>query len=67
MLHIEEAKKLTPQEIDKQIDIRKRLIREMIGHLYPSILNSEINQLIQFQKDVHNYSYIIGNYYKEIK
>ena len=33
------------QEIDVQINIRNKLISEMVGTLYPSILKSEVDKL----------------------
>jgi hypothetical protein len=43
---IEECIKLTSvEDLDKQIDLRRNLIRQMVGTLYPSILFSEIDQL----------------------
>lgn len=45
-LPIQECFKLTTvQDIEKQVDCRRALIREYVGTLYPSILFSEIDQL----------------------
>ena len=33
------------QELCKQIDIRRKLIKDMVGQLYPSILESEIDKI----------------------
>lgn len=33
------------EEALQQIDIRKKLIGEMVGNLYPSVLSKEINKL----------------------
>jgi hypothetical protein len=40
-----EFEKLNPQEIRKQIEIRDDLITEMVGWLYPRIIQSEIDTL----------------------
>ena len=46
MLNINKALKLTSEsEVVEQIDLRRRLGRQMIGQLYPSILMGEIHQL----------------------
>lgn len=46
LLEINKATLLTNEkEIYEQIDIRKKLIGDMVGNLYPSILYGEIDRL----------------------
>lgn len=42
---------LTDEEIDEEIEIRKGLINQMVGSLYPSILCGEIETLIELKDD----------------
>lgn len=45
MKPLEEAKKLEPDQILVEMQERRKLINEMVGQLYPSILAGEIEQL----------------------
>jgi hypothetical protein len=46
LLSIEQALLLkTENEIFDQIDLRRKLISEMVGRLYPNILEGEIDKL----------------------
>lgn len=45
MLSLEEARKLNPEGILKEIKERNDLMHQMLGWLYPSILQQEIEQL----------------------
>lgn len=47
------------QEIYAQVDIRNKLISEMVGRLYPTILESEIKQLF---KRLHWLRHDIGDF-----
>jgi len=42
---MDECLALTPEEIDEEVAERRRLIQQMVGQLYPSILSSEIAEL----------------------
>jgi hypothetical protein len=44
---LKDISKITIDEIDEQIDVRRKLIKDMVGNLYPDILNSEIDKLIE--------------------
>ena len=51
---IEEALKLTDQEeIECEIEIRKKLLSEMIGWLYSSILQDEIEKLKSLKRGLN--------------
>jgi len=43
-------------EIDEQVRVRLDLMKQMVGSLYPSILNNEIRALRQRQRDAKNQS-----------
>ena len=47
--------------IQQQIDVRKQLINEMIGNLYPGILVTEIAKLKNIKNKIKDYDYIIQN------
>lgn len=44
---LKDMSEINIHEIDEQIDIRRKLIKDMVGDLYPDILNSEIDKLIE--------------------
>lgn len=46
MITKEKLEQLTVEEIDKEIESRRQLVQQMVGTLYPSILNDEIEQLL---------------------
>jgi hypothetical protein len=39
------------EQIDEQIKVREKLISEMVGGLYPSILSSEIDKLRKIKNE----------------
>lgn len=41
--------KLTPEEIDVEVEERRKLIAGMVGTLYPSILSDEIADLMELR------------------
>lgn len=43
--------KIKPEQADEQIKIREKLIGEMVGNLYPRILNGEIEKLKALRDD----------------
>lgn len=47
MKTLEEAKKLRRPDLLKEIQERRALIGQMVGWLYPSVLNSEIAVLME--------------------
>lgn len=47
MKPIEEALKLDPEAILKEIRDRREVMKDLVGQLYPSILASEIERLDQ--------------------
>jgi len=49
----------TENEVFEQIDVRRKLISEMVGGLYPSILEGEIDKLY---KRVRWIRYPIGDF-----
>lgn len=59
-LSIQESLRLkTENEVFEQIDVRRKLISEMVGGLYPSILEGEIDKLY---KRVRWIRYPIGDF-----
>ncbi len=42
---------LTDEEIDIEIEVRRGLIKQMVGSLYPSILCGEIETLFELKND----------------
>lgn len=46
-----DIKDIKPEQIDEQIEIRKKLISEMVGSLYPAILWGEIDKLKKISDD----------------
>jgi hypothetical protein len=36
---------LSLEDIEKEIEVRKKLLAQMVGSLYPSLLNDEIAEL----------------------
>jgi hypothetical protein len=60
LLPIKEALLLKDeQEIFAQVDMRRKLISEMVGRLYPSILEGEIEKLFN---RIHWLRYPIGDF-----
>ena len=60
LLGIKEALLLKDeQEIFAQVDMRRKLISEMVGGLYPAILDSEIEKLFN---RIHWLRYPIGDF-----
>lgn len=51
MRNKKEFNNLTDEEINEEITIRKELIGQMVGSLYPSILCGEIETLLEYKKD----------------
>ncbi len=51
---ISDINKIKPEDADEQIKIREKLLTEMVGNLYPSILNSEIEKLKSIRDDFLN-------------
>jgi len=56
LIKIEEALKLPIEGINKQIEVRKHLINQMVGTLYPSILWDEIEKLEDCLEELKNES-----------
>lgn len=55
MRNIEEALKLTSlMELKKEIEIRKELLRVMVGQLYPPILSSELVRLNKVYSEIYH-------------
>ena len=52
---ISEINKIKYDQIDEQIEIRKKLINQMVGNLYPQILRDEIDKLKEMKKDFGNF------------
>ena len=46
-----DLKDIKPEQIDEQIEVRKKLIGEMVGNLYPAILQGEIDKLKKMRDD----------------
>ena len=46
-----DIKDIKPEQIDDQIEVRKELIGEMVGNLYPAILQGEIDKLKKMRDD----------------
>lgn len=42
------------EQIDEQIEVRKKLIGMMVGNLYPAILSGEIDKLETMKADFIN-------------
>ena len=51
MKNREEWPQLTPEEIDTEIQSRFNMIDQMVGWLYPSILEGEIYDLRELKKE----------------
>jgi len=51
MKNKKEFNNLTDEEIDEEIKARKKMINQMVGWLYPSILSGEIETLLELKKD----------------
>jgi len=54
LIKIKEALTLPTEEVNKQIEIRKHLISQMVGTLYPSILWDEIEKLEERLEELEN-------------
>jgi len=50
-----EINKIEYHQIDEQIEIRKNLINQMVGNLYPRILKDQIKKLKEMQRDFGNF------------
>jgi len=50
-----ELKDITPEDIDDQIKIRRELIDEMVGNLYPAIVQGEIDRLISMKEHENDF------------
>lgn len=46
-----DIKDIKPEQIDDQIEVRKELIGEMVGSLYPAIVQGEIDKLRKMRDD----------------
>ncbi len=57
MKSLEEALKLDPTAILEEIKVRRELIKQMVGQLYPSILTSEIEKLYE-EYDRRKYAFL---------
>ena len=51
MKNREEWPQLTPEEIDTEIQSRFNMVDQMVGWLYPSILEGEIYDLRELKKE----------------
>lgn len=51
MKNKKEFNNLIDEEIDEEVATRIDLIGQMVGSLYPSILSSEIETLLELKKD----------------
>ena len=51
MRNKEEFNNLIDEEIDEEIKARREMINQLVGWLYPSILNGEIETLFELKKD----------------
>jgi len=51
MKNREEWPQLTPEEIDTEVEARFEMIGQMVGWLYPSILEGEIYDLRELKKE----------------
>jgi hypothetical protein len=51
MKNREEWPQLTPEEIDIEVEARFEMIGQMVGWLYPSILEGEIYDLRELKKE----------------
>ena len=49
--YVPDLKNIKHEQIDDQIKIRKKLIDEMVGNLYPVILQAEIEKLKRLRDD----------------
>lgn len=46
-----DVKDVKHEQIDEQIEIRKKLISELVGDLYPRIVSAEIEKLKKMKND----------------
>ena len=44
-IKIKDLSNIKKEEIDDQIKIRKHILQDLVGNLYPQVLNSEIEKL----------------------
>lgn len=52
MILKEKLNKMTIEEIEEKIEYRLKLIKQLVGQLYPSILWDEISQLRERQAEL---------------